>query len=327
MKILDTWYFKNEQNNQQILQPNYFTPLSHLSILYKGEKEEVLSVDFYIKKEIFCIKQYETLKDFYTDGKIIKIPTELNFLPTKIIITYKHDNKIKQFKKSCKYATISGRVTDFSGKGFPSSVVMYQYGFDKSTYPIGCWTDSEGRYKIKIPCGKYNAFYADDNSYGKSTLECWGWNINVSKNRTFNFTVGNGEVYSLNVFADNGGMNNLFIVFRPMSLTKKQNKLLINDKEYNNVDICPTLTNKNINILLNEQVCELISLQRFYNTSSDGIAIANYIAQIEKPTSINEKHVQTLELTFSVTDQDNNIIQGKGITEFKFKDIYGTKII
>ena len=55
--------------------------------------------------------------------------------------------------------------------------------------------------------------YADDNIYGVSSLECWGWNIIADRDETIDLKIDSGEVYSLNVGVSNGGMNTLFLSF------------------------------------------------------------------------------------------------------------------
>ncbi len=334
MKIFDAWYFKNEQYSNQVLQPNFFSPISHLAFLYSHTDIDVqlFHIECYSENLILYSKDIditETDIDFEitsdTIKTLIKIPLELKQNPSKIIISYNQNDISIKWEKLCTYAKISGKVTNFSGEFFPSAIVMYRYGFDKGKISIGCWTDNQGEYTITIPCGTYNAIYCDDNSYGKKSLECWGWNIFVEEDRIFNFSIGNGEVYSINIFTDNGGMNNLFIVFRPMSLIKKESTVFINNKEYNYVEVCPELESENIKILLNGKQCSITSLQKFYNTSSDGIAIANYIAQIEKQISDIPTSNQILELSFSVIDENDNLIQGKAFTEFQFKDIFATK--
>ncbi len=336
MKIFDAWYFKNEQYPNQVLQSNFFSPISHLAFLYSHTDIDIqlFHIECYFENRILYSKDFDITKnnakcEITSDETktLIRIPLELQQNPSKIIISYKQSDTSMKWEKLCKYAKISGKVANFSGEAFPSAIVMYRYGFDKGNISIGCWTDNQGEYAITIPCGTYNAFYCDDNSYGKSTLECWGWNIFVEKDRIFNFSIGNGEVYSINIFTDNGGMNNLFIVFRPMSLIKKESTIFINNKQYNCVEVCPELEIKNIKILLNGKQSSITSLQKFYNTSSDGIAIANYIAQIEKQIPNIPTLKQFLELSFSVIDENNNLIQGKAFTEFQFQDICATKTI
>ncbi len=339
MQIFDAWYFKNEQYSQQVLQPDFFNPISHLVLLCSyidiNTPIKLFHVECYFENLILYSKDVDITKnnidcEITSDAikTLIKIPLELQQNPSKIIISYKQNDTSIKWEKTCKYAKISGKVTNFSGGAFPAAIVMYRYGFDKGKISMGCWTDNQGEYNITIPCGAYNAFYCDDNTYGKSTLECWGWNIFVEEDRAFDFSIGNGEVYSINVFTDNGGMNNLFIVFRPMSLIKKESTVFINNKKYNCVEACPELESENVQILLNGKQCSITSLQKFYNTSNDGIAIANYVVQIEKQIpDMSRLKRQILEVSFSVIDENDNLIQGKAFTEFQFKDIFVTKTI
>ncbi len=119
-------------------------------------------------------------------------------LPGDILVKIKSQEWEYQEQVTCAYARLHGRITDFDGNPFPAPLLLSRIGFADAPY-MGVWSDRNGEYSVVVPTGCYNAFYVDDNSYGKSTLENWSWHMIVDRDEEHNFKVGNGEVYSLTV--------------------------------------------------------------------------------------------------------------------------------
>lgn len=314
----DLWYFKNEQAGEKILQPDFFRPRSHIGIAFadsiqlpcridlccRKSDTEIYRQNFEIQKE--CTETYSVI---YGRGLyVVKISAELDGMPDSIEVRYQDGENDRVWKKNCTYSVLSGIVTDFYGQPFPAAVCLYRYWFDKDKLLMGIWTDKQGRYSVIVPDGRYNALYCDDESYGRTSLECWGWNIVVDRDETLDLRIGNGEVYSLNTMCSNGGADNLFIAFRPMSIMKRrEERQQVNDRAFTVWQTVPDLQAADITVCLDGKQTSVISLQRLLETDESGIALPMYIAQVRRPSSRGK---QKLTIEFSVRGDDGNTYAG-----------------
>jgi hypothetical protein len=118
-----------------------------------------------------------------------------------------------------KMVTISGKVTDFSGKPIVSAMIEAKTKLFDMKYHA--FSDKNGNYSISVEEGNYIAFscirMAD---YGKTNLEFWAWNVPAYNNMTINMRYERLEVYGLNVFRIQGAQRGYTIYCRPMSLTR-----------------------------------------------------------------------------------------------------------
>ncbi|MBQ8604127.1 MAG: carboxypeptidase regulatory-like domain-containing protein [Oscillospiraceae bacterium] len=262
----------------------------------------------------FVLKDKSFLLEVWCDA--------VSILPDKLYAKIQTTTGETEIQQDCEYATIKGKITDFDGKPFPASVQFFRYGF---SYPhrMGVWSDSEGNYSVTVPKGRYNAIFVDDDSYRKSTLENWCWNMIIDCDETLDFKVGTGEIYSLTPWFSNGGMPVMFLYFRPMILGyKREYKMRINSSEYNIIDIAPQLEPKDIKVTANNKDLQIISLQTIYETC-DGMAMPAYILQVEKPRYSAEKQRVTVEYC---TDAEGYTAASQGRCQFYFKDSFGTLI-
>ncbi|MCL2510966.1 MAG: carboxypeptidase-like regulatory domain-containing protein [Bacteroidales bacterium] len=118
-----------------------------------------------------------------------------------------------------KMVTISGKVTDFSGKPIVSAMIEAKTKLFEMKYHA--FTDKNGNYSISVDAGTYIGIscvrMAD---YGTSRLEFWAWNVPAHENMTINMRYDRLEVYGLNVFKIQGAHRGYSIYCRPMSLTR-----------------------------------------------------------------------------------------------------------
>lgn len=335
MKIKDVWYFNCKQKNEDFLQPDFFAPISHIGLYCEIDELAyplTVSVVGYCKGNPVLEKNIEISgggqsEDVYisTAGKaaLIKIAEKQDCYPDRIRVSCTSGGKHGELDKMCEYSVLSGEISDFDGNPFPSAVILYRYNFGDGPFCIGAWTDKKGFYAVKVPNGVYNAFYADDNSYGKGSLECWGWHIIVDRDETVNIKIGSGEVYSLNVFTDNGGFNNLFLSFRPMVYYKKDEyKISVGNIELNVTDIAPELEAEDISVTVNGEKCRVISAQRIYETADNGFAMPMYIVQTAKPANVDLSDKQTAILEYDTKDRLPQRAASLGFTQFYYKDSF-----
>lgn len=214
----------------------------------------------------------------------LSFPVEyLEQKPDKIVVTLKSSNETRTKEIQCRYHKVFGNITDFKGDPFKAFVV---FGPDRFSSPTGVWSDSSGYYEIELPERTYNTIIVTNESYGETTLEAWGWHIIVDSDQRLDFKVGTGEVYNLNVWSNNGGGSTYFISFRPMVLMPEElinyrkSGTTINGKEWKVSDIAPELNLEDVKVTVNGQEAGILSLQKYYETSS--VAMPSYLIQVDR---------------------------------------------
>ncbi|MBY6188660.1 carboxypeptidase-like regulatory domain-containing protein [Marinobacter hydrocarbonoclasticus] len=125
---------------------------------------------------------------------------------------------------SAENVVITGKVTDRNGAPVPRCDVIFNpstFIADDSLY-FKC--DEQGNYRAEVPAGHYNSLYSLDlPEYAKTQLEFWGWNLQLNQDEVIDIAFDTIEVYSLSVWASNGGSNSVFASFRPMHLAPALN--------------------------------------------------------------------------------------------------------
>lgn len=126
--------------------------------------------------------------------------------------------------------------------------------------------DEKGSYSAKIEKGLYNSIYScDEEKYGKTALEFWGWNLNLTETQIIDAAFNTIEIYSLSTWASNGGYNSIFASFRPMSLNKaKYKKQEINGENIAISDISPSIASNSINGFINDKPLSLLNYNFTY---------------------------------------------------------------
>ena len=338
MKVKDIWYFHSSQEENEILQPDFFRPESHVGIYCEFE-ELVFPVSFHIcgfykgelmfEKEVTVSGNGEEEDVLIQQGKyavVFKFGENTDCEPDMMRVTYECAGKTETFEKECTYYTFSGKVVDFDDKPFAAAVMLYRYGFDDAPFMMGAWADLNGRYTLRVPGGCYNALYADDNTYGKSSLECWGWNIIADRDEAIDLKIGSGEVYSLNVGVSNGGMDTLFLTFRPMVYYKNEEyRTTVGEKDFHVVDIAPEISIEDITVYVNGRKTEVVSLQKLYETAAGGWCMPMYVAQIPKQLYADCLDKQTIILDYDTKNGEKGRACSRGFTQFYFKDGFCTR--
>ena len=324
MKI-NGWWFENKQNKKEICQPKWFTPRTHFAV-YLENDEFIFPLKLSIhanknSKEMFSA-EYEIngLKDT-AEYEVMQKGNALLFkgfadgvqgLPSSLMIQVISNKQIRQSIIPLTYATISGKTMDFQGNPFPSAVVFQRKFFGGKTPSIGVWSNAKGEYSVTIPTGGYGSFYVDDNSYNRTTLENWSWNMHVDCDATHNFKVGNGEVYNLTVTEEE---NECIVAFRPMvlpSIKKVETNISIDGENYLLVDIQPDIEKDDLSVSIDGQSVPILSVERDYEKIIDGdkkIALIIYKIKIDKPETI--KGGELLILEYQTRGQYKTYAQGR----------------
>ncbi|MCL2171427.1 MAG: hypothetical protein FWB71_04680 [Defluviitaleaceae bacterium] len=339
--MLKAYWFNNFQPADKILQPDFFAPRTVIHMLAQLP-EITYPIEINISAEIAgaaCFDKKYTINsrnenlDFYIriDNNTIHLcdhPEALPQNPERIIIAVNTPLHKDFATIDCEYATICGRTTDFSGKAFPAAIIYHMHTFDPAQMGMGVWSDLDGEYSISLPKGDYNAVFVDDKTYGQTTLEAWGWKMLVDGDEEHNFKIGNGEVYGMDVWANNGGFRSLFIYFRPMILSYCLAGIScpveINGKSFNLINASPEISLDDINVTLNGNSLDKISLQKIQETGQDGSAVDGYILQTARPDLVSGK--QTLILEYDFIDAEGKSAQGQGRIQFHFSNPYGLAV-
>ena len=312
--MIDAWWFENKQKEEDILQPEWFTPRTHCGIYAEFKK---IKFPFYLNVEMFCSKEKIYSRTIKIDEKqnsqqydlmvknnsvIIKIFSEnIGVLPESIHVLIRMNDRVYKRQIKCKYSVIQGLTTDFNNNPFPAAVVFMRKAFGGNCPCIGCWSDKDGKYSVTVPNGLYCAFYVEDNSYKESTLENWSWRMFVDRDEVHDFKIGTGEVYGLSVWEDNGGRDILFIYFRPMILPQirmQKYKIELNGVDREVIDIQPDLEKNDLRIYIDNEKVELLSLQKIYETGiykEGDYTLIGYIVQVKKPVMATGKHMLIVE--------------------------------
>ncbi len=219
-------------------------------------------------------------------------------LPDTIRIECKTPSKKYSKTIALSYARIKGKTTDFDGNAFPAAIVFMRKLYGGRTPCLGVWSNMNGEYSILIPTGKYDAFYVDDNSYNISTLENWSWNIIVEKDETYDFKIGNAEIYDLSAKKEN---DCLYLSFRPMVMTSmryEESEIVIDSETYSFINIQPDIALENISVFVEGQSITVSNMERTYATFFDKdrkVALIVYNIKAKLPFSIRNKALIILE--------------------------------
>ncbi|MBQ8548390.1 MAG: carboxypeptidase regulatory-like domain-containing protein [Lachnospiraceae bacterium] len=338
MKVKDVWYYHYAQEESEILQPELVIPESHVGIYCEAE-EWVYPVSFHIlglcKGEVTFEKEVTVSGNGEDEdvsvridgyGAVFKFREETDCEPDMLRVTYEVAGKTETFETECKYYTFSGQISDFDGNPFPAVVMLYRYGFDEPPFIMGTWSDRDGKYSFRVPAGSYNVMYADDNTYGISSLECWGWNIIADRDETIDLKIGNGEVYSLNVSANNGGMRTLFLTFRPMIYFKKEEyNAVVGEETIYVSDFAPEIAKEDVTVYVNGRKTDVLSLQKIYEASLEGWFVPMYMVQIPRELYADCLDKQTIVLEYDTKDRGNGRACSRGFTQFYYKDGFCTR--
>lgn len=337
MKI-DAWWFENKQCAEEILQPDWAAPKTHFGIYAETENITLplmvsvtaTSGGSTLYHWEFEIKEHKTKTETCTVecSENILVLTgaaeDVSGLPDEIFVSLKTKEWERQEHVACEYARLHGKITDFEGKPFPAPLLLSRIGFSEEPY-MGVWSGQDGEYSVVVPKGCYNTFYVDDNSYGKTSLENWSWHMIVDRDEEMDFKIGNGEVYSLCVWANNGGAGTLFFWFRPMvlpSIKKEEYEITLEGEKRNVTDIAPELLAGDISVTLNGEPLQVISLQKVYETSMD-YTMPAYIVQTKRYNGTPTLGKQTVVLEYDTAKRGDGQIhaaRSQGRYQFFYKD-------
>ena len=337
--IIDAFWFNCMQSGAEVLQPEFFTPRTQLRVY--AELQGIafpftVNVSALIKKKVVFNKSYlvedtESAKEFklevFSDGGAIILSDYADALkdnPDCIDVEIRMGETVYSQSVRCEYVTVSGRTTDFDGKPFPAAVIYNLHTFEGLEGGIGAWSGADGSYSLTLPKAEYHSIFVDDNTYAKTSLEAWGWKMIADRDEVHDYKIGNGEVYSLDVWTNNGGFANLFVYFRPMVLSYAMKQNIVDaeagGKSYKMLDTCPDISADDVSVELNNRKLTVISVQKIIETGQDGSGMPAYILQVERPRTLGK---QTLVAEYNFKDANGEPVQAQGRTQFNYTNVCG----
>ena len=242
--------------------------------------------------------------------------------PTEISVSVAAGRTRRARTTQCTYRTIKGTIRDIDDKPLRAFLSV---GPDQFSSPVTVWSDPNGRFSIDLPERTYNIFYADNQTYGVSTLEMWGWHMIVDRDETLDFTVGNGEVYNLHAWPNNGGYGTYFVYFRPMVLPLASQpapaRAVLNGREFQVTDIAPRLKPDDLRVRINGIKADLVSLQEVFETgvpNNAPSAMPAYLVQVRRNNAPpNGKITLSVEYDTTITVKERPVrVRGAGYTQF-----------
>lgn len=182
---------------------------------------------------------------------------------------------------------IHGTVTNFAGEPLAGAEVhLKRDDFSDASRAV---TDSQGRYSMLVPAGRYLALAAV-RDYQVKNLEYWAWNVPADADVEINPRVDRIEVYALNAWRPQGAYPSYQVYCRPMSLTKVTaafvaaggmeglGKLPV-------LDIAPELDNGNVEATVDGERVEVLVVSRVKEASGPNQCMCGYVIQLAMPKS------------------------------------------
>lgn len=233
--------------------------------------------------------------------------------------------------------SINGTVLDKAGKPVKKCDVYFnkEKWITKDSVHVTC--NEHGEYQAEIEPGHYNSLYiCDEDKYAKSALEFWGWNLNLTESQKIDAVFDAIEVYSLSVWASNGGSNSIFASFRPMMLKNPSDTVrmklkkedfrheVVKGKKIPVLDITPNISPSSIVGEIGSERLELLDYFWSYEKLdgcghfpktfdvSGGCYMPMIIAQFKKPKLKPGKNLVRIKL---IDDKTHQV--GESITQFE----------
>lgn len=173
----------------------------------KGKYKVKIFHPIYIERKINITSSYTSLiffNDRLANPKLQEI--ELNL---------KRGTKKEEFILPLSVHKIYGKVRRFDG------TVCSPYFWCGKTISRA---DSKGNFIFYYPEGKKLRLFIDDESYSKTTLECWIITDNLKTDLKINPKIGNFELYDINAWFS-AGLLYIFFIPASLPLLKKSKKV------------------------------------------------------------------------------------------------------
>jgi hypothetical protein len=197
-----------------------------------------------------------------------------------------------------------GNVKYFNGKPVSEPIIIAD-----DILTIG---DSLGYFEIYLSNKKKYTVSVFDKDYSKKTLECYLYDVNLSKDTNVNILIDKLEVYQLHCWQ---GFSSTYLHFIPMSVSRANR---IDKEKFGNQkliasqpDVWPEIKKDEIKVFVNESEVSVLTFcvsdDFLYDVDSKSITRPAYLISIPK--------VKNSGQIIKVQVQDSLLIDGKKIIE------------
>ena len=125
---------------------------------------------------------------------------------------------------------------------------------------------------------------------------------------------------------NNGGVQTLFLTFRPMVYFKKEEyDTVVGEEKVHITDVAPEIAKEDVTVYVNGRKTDVISLQKLYEASPDGLHLPMYMVQIPREMHPDCLDKQTVVLEYDTKDRGNGRACSRGFTQFFYKDVFCTR--
>jgi hypothetical protein len=189
-----------------------------------------------------------------------------------------------QGRKMEAQARIHGTVTNFANEPLAGAeAVLKRDDFSDAARVVA---DSQGRYSMLVPAGRYNALCAV-RDYQVQNLEYWAWNVPAHGDMTIDCRVDGLELYGIHAWRPSGAAPSYLVYVRPMSL-RRCGKLI---QEYGPdalsslpvVAISPELSAQDVTAQIDGQPVPVLAVSRVSESAGPGRTMYGWVIQVGLP--------------------------------------------
>jgi len=208
-----------------------------------------------------------------------------------------------QDKKMDTQAHIQGTVTNFANEPLAGAEVLLKR--DDFSDAARAVADSQGRYSLLVPAGRYIALCAVRN-YQVENLEYWAWDIPAQGDLTIDCRVDGLELYGIHAWRPSGALPSYLVYVRPMSLQRCGK--LIQEHGPDALDslpvvaISPELTVQEIIAEVDGQTVPVFAVSRVSESAGPGRTMPGWLIQVGLPASTGTASPSRLSL--ELTDRE-----------------------
>lgn len=224
---------------------------------------------------------------------------ELSARPDRMVCRWPEGS----FETPCRYHRIYGDCRTPGGDAYLTPIYFCRSGWADSAVVVH--TDDNGHYDALIPEGTYRSVIAINHTYATGSLENWSWHMMIDRDEELDFTVGDTEIYSLDLTVSQS-MGGCIVFFRPMMLSQVAEHSNISGpvelcgKQFGLIDITVPLTPADLELELNGNPLGIMNMQQVYEAIGE-TAMPAYILFCEPAKMVGR---QTLKLTCHVKGDD-----------------------
>jgi len=153
---------------------------------------------------------------------------------------------------------IYGHVRDFNEEPFPA--YLWATNQKQTTHDIVAASDNRGYFEFYYPTGKPLRLFVDDETYGKTTSECWINSNNITSDIEVFPHVGSLELYGFNVWESSGIWH---IFFLPSLISSPQEP--------------PEILASNVKVWINKIPGKIMSFNKTDEYLGDNIRYPGYL--------------------------------------------------